>query len=69
MAPTPSRASWAIALATLVGGIGGTFLAGSGPALGITIEGRYPLLGGSAAIYAGFALAAVLCPAAAAVVA
>lgn len=65
----PSRTSWAVGLAALVGGVGGSFLAGLSGMFGTTVPTNHPLLGGSAAIYTGFALGAVLAPAVAAAIA
>lgn len=56
----PSRTYWAIALATLVGGLVGSFVAPSMISLGISPEGNLPLLAGGAAIYAGSLMGALL---------
>lgn len=58
----PTRLHWAIALASLVGGIGGSFLAASIYSLGgSAIYGGGPLLlAGTAALYVCFSVGAVL---------
>ena len=69
MDPQPSRGVWAVSLAALVGGVGGSFLAGSMDSLGLTTGGQYPLLAGDAELYTAFALGALLGPGVAAVAA
>jgi hypothetical protein len=56
----PARVHWAVALAALVGGIAGSFVAPSMDSLGISTEGSLPLLGGVAAIYAASLAGALL---------
>lgn len=67
MASSPSRTHWAIGLATLVGGLGGSFVAPSMVSLGISTTGNLALLAGGAAIYVGSLMGALLGAAAAAV--
>ena len=60
VAGPPSRRAWAVALASWAGGVVGSFVAPSMDSLGISTGGSTPLLGGSAALFAAFALGAAV---------
>jgi len=60
METRPARVHWAVALAALVGGVTGSFIASSMDSLGISTEGSLPLLGGGAAIYTASLVGALL---------
>jgi MFS family permease len=60
METRPTRVHWAVALAALVGGIAGSFVAPSMDSLGVSTEGSLPLLAGGAAIYAASLIGALL---------
>ena len=61
--PLPARVHWAVALAALVGAVGGSFLAAS---IAIYSYGSQPILAGEGAIYLGSAVGAAVGAAAAA---
>ncbi|MGA9839940.1 MAG: hypothetical protein WBE40_02705 [Thermoplasmata archaeon] len=60
MTSRPAGVHWAVALAALVGGVAGSFVALSIAALGPVVNGSLPLLAGGAAIYVGSLLGASL---------
>jgi hypothetical protein len=60
METRPSRTQWAVALAALVGGVAGSFVAPSMDSLGVSTEGSLPVLAGGAAIYVASLLGALL---------
>lgn len=62
-----TRIHWAVAIAALVGAVGGSYVAPSMDSLGLSTTGNTPLLAGAAAIYLASMLGAALGAAAGAV--